>query len=287
VRIVYAGLVLIHFAVLYPDLAHWFSCEGVLPYEMSREVVSVHTWTLLAWLPDTPAAVHMAFWIAVGHAAALLVGVLPRVNAFFLFLWIVSFQVRNSIIHDGEDNLMRLMAFFMIWLPSGRCWSANSLLRRWWWGQEQGECLAPGWPLRLLQIEMAAMFFSSGLLKLSGEAWLNGTAMYYVSRLTDFFGRFPAPAWLFDTPWAVAAITWSVLAAELVIPLLLWFRETRPMCLVVVLLFHLANEWTMNLFLFHWLMLCGWIAFIQPADLTPLSRLWQSRKSTRPGQLAG
>ena len=113
---------------------------------------------------------------------------------------------------------------------------------------------------------MAAMLFSSALVKLGGDPWLDGTAIYYVSRLDDHFGRFYVPAFVFDTPWVVAFITWSVLVAELLCPLLIWFRETRLPCLFILAAFHLANEWTMNLFLFHWLMLCGWLAFVTPAD---------------------
>ena len=67
-------------------------------------------------------------------------------------------------------------------------------------------------------------------------------------------------------------MTWSVVAAEFSIPILIWFKETRRPCLLVLLIFHLANEWTMNLFLFHPLMVCGWIAFVTPEDfawLTP------------------
>ena len=119
---------------------------------------------------------------------------------------------------------------------------------------------------------MAALLFSSGLVKLGGDAWLGGTALYYVSRLDDFFGRFFVPAWVFDTPLVVALLTWSVLAIELLVPLLIWFRETRRPCLLAVLIFHLANEWTMNLFLFHWLMLCGWMSFLTPDDFSWLSR---------------
>jgi hypothetical protein len=282
IRLVYAALVLIHLAVLYPDLERWFTSVGVLPYELSRDTVSSYSWTLLGWLPDTSAAVHTAFWVATGHAVCLLMGLLPRFNAFFLFLWIVSFEVRNEVIMDGEDRLMRMLGFLMIWLPSGQCWSVHSLLRRWRKkSTAPDDCLVAGWPLRLIQIEMAAMFLSSGLLKLSGQAWLDGTAMYYVSRLDDFFGRLPVPAWMFDTPWVVALITWSVLAAELFIPLLIWFRETRLPCLTIVLAFHLANEWTMNLFLFHWLMLCGWMAFLRPEDLIRLSNVFSRDNPTK------
>jgi hypothetical protein len=47
---------------------------------------------------------------------------------------------------------------------------------------------------------------------------------------------------------------------------LIWFRETRRLALALVVLFHLANEWTMHLHLFHWVMLVGWLAFVQPQD---------------------
>ena len=75
------------------------------------------------------------------------------------------------------------------------------------------------------------------------------------------------PDWPWDTPWVVALMTWSVLVLELAVPLLIWFRETRRLCLVLLLLFHLGNEWTMHLFLFHWIMLCGWLSFVTADDL--------------------
>jgi HTTM domain len=296
VRIAYATLVLIHLAVLYPDLDYFFSDRGVLPLEKAPELVSPYAWSLLARLPSTSPTVHVCFWIAVAHAVAVLVGAWPRMNALFLFLWIVSFQNRNNMINDGQDTVMRLIGFFMIWLPSGQCWSVNALVRRWLHqpeAQARGPaavdlttpehsrhvaCAVPGWGLRLLQIQMAAILLSTGLVKLSGDSWLNGTALYYVSRLDDHFGRFTTPAWVFDSPWIVALMTWGVLVVELAAPLLIWFRETRRACLAALVAFHLANEWTMNLFLFHWLMLCGWMAFLSPDDFR---WLWRRRDGVK------
>jgi hypothetical protein len=283
VRIMYATLVLVHLAVLWPDLDLWFTDSGVLPLENSREAFSPYAWSLFLRWPSTPEVVRLCYGLTVCHAAALLVGFLPRVNAFSLFVWLVSLQNRNHLILDGEDTLMRMLAFFLIWIPSGQCWSLNALIRHCVVGtpaaSSRGADLeVSGWGLRLLQIEMALILFTTGLIKLSGQSWLDGTALYYVSRLDDTFGRFPVPAVLFDTPWIVALLTWAVLIAELVIPLLIWFRETRRACLVALVVFHLANEWTMNLFLFHWLMLCGWISFVAPADLAWLRLGGVSRK---------
>jgi hypothetical protein len=47
---------------------------------------------------------------------------------------------------------------------------------------------------------------------------------------------------------------------------------------VALIAFHLANEWTMNLFLFHWLMVCGWLAFVSPDDFRWLVRWREDEK---------
>jgi hypothetical protein len=293
VRIAFAIVTLLNLAVLYPDLDHWFTDQGVLPAEVSREVARPYAWSVLWLLPSTPAVVHACYWIAVAQTVLLLVGVVPRLQALGVFVWLVSFTNRNYLIVDGEDTVFRLIAFFLIWMPVGRCWSVDALVRRWWQGPhlnplpegegvrdprpsplpegEQERCAAPGWGLRLLQIQMCLMFLSAGLCKLDGNSWLNGTAIYYVARLDDYFGRFAAPDWPFDWPWAVALLTWSVIAIELLVPIFVWFRETRRLCLVAVVLFHLGNEWTMHLFLFHWVMLAGWLAFVEPSDFAWLS----------------
>ncbi|MDX1947894.1 MAG: HTTM domain-containing protein [Pirellulaceae bacterium] len=307
VRIAYALVLLVNLAVLYPDLALWFTDDGVLPLQVSREIGEPHQWSLLWPWPSTLAVVQVGYWLLVGHTFLLLVGLASRLNALAVLAWLISFQHRNPVILDGEDLVFRLLAFYLILMPCGRNWSVDAAVAAWWRkDRRQGSGvrrqetaadavahstthhspltapavssslspvsspLAPAFGLRLLQIQMAVIFFTAGLWKLGGEPWLNGTALYYVARMDDYFGRFPVPAILFDTPWIVALLTWAVVIAELAIPVLIWFRETRRLCLVAVVLFHLANEWTMHLFLFHWIMLVGWLAFVRPEEIRGL-----------------
>lgn len=97
--------------------------------------------------------------------------------------------------------------------------------------------------------------------------------MYYVSHLTDYFGRFPTPDFFWQTPSVVRLITWGVIAAELLIPLLIWWRGARLWALAAALLFHLTSEYSMFLFLFHWIMLVGWASFLTGDDLDAIARL--------------
>src|SRR3954468_18452031 len=65
VRVMYAVLVLIDLAVLYPDLDRWFGEQGVLPRESAREAVSPYAWSLLFELPPDSTVLQACFWIAV------------------------------------------------------------------------------------------------------------------------------------------------------------------------------------------------------------------------------
>ncbi|HUE73673.1 MAG TPA: HTTM domain-containing protein [Pirellulaceae bacterium] len=273
VRIGYAALVLVWLAVLYPDLSTWYGEEGVLPLATAEKTMPGGAWTLLAIFPKSLAWLYAAYAMAIVHALLLLAGFASRLNAAALWVWIVSFCHRNEVILDAEDTVFRLIGFFLVLMPAGAGWRlrigdcglriASSPIRNG----------SPAWALRLLQIQMCVIFLSAAAAKLESAEWRDGTAMFYVSRLTDYFGRFPAPDFLWQTPWCVRTITWGVIAAELAIPVLIWLPPARRWALAAAVAFHLANEYTMHLFLFHWIMLVGWASFLTGDDLDAIGRL--------------
>ncbi len=276
IRIGLAALVLVNLAALYPNLEKWFGESGVLPQGLPHLPEGSWQWTLLDGVPQTPLALQVCFWIFVLQTVCLLLGLASRCSAVAVFIWIVSFQHRNQLILDGEDKVMRLIAFFLIFMPLAEIWSVDAwLLRR---GKSQAEpyqSQASPWAQRMLQYFMVLVMLATGLWKFAGEPWRDGTALYYVARIDDLFGRFWVPHYFFDTRWTVRAMTWSVLYVELVIPFLIWIPRARRFSLLVLLAFHLSNEWAMHLFLFHWIMLCGWLSFLKREDLDAVARVWR------------
>jgi hypothetical protein len=119
----------------------------------------------------------------------------------------------------------------------------------------------------VLQIEMCWIRWSAGVEKLGGGYWWSGDAVYYVLHLDDLGYHLPIPAAVRASPIVFRPLTWSALAIELFAPFLLWFRETRRAALVAIVALHIGIEYMMNLVLFEWVMLVGWIAHGQPADL--------------------
>lgn len=273
IRIAYGSLMLVYVAVLWPDVTLWYGEHGVLPVATAHAMwgdMRAFRWSVLDWLPPGDLWLQVYIGVFFVQAVCLLTGFGSRFNAICTWIWLISFQNRNTLITDGEDKVFHLVGLYLIFMPLGHAWSLDSLLRKRW--NLPALTPASGWAVTLLQIQMALIYMSAAIMKMTGEAWLNGTAMYYVSRLDDYFGRFPTPRFLFDSPMFVALFTWSVIAVEFCVPLLIWFKETRLVCLALVLLFHVGCDYTMNLFLFQWIMLVGWMSFLTPGDLSIFSR---------------
>jgi len=275
IRIGYSLLLLVNVLVLWLDLDLWFTAAGLVPYPVSREIVDPDTLTLFAWLPDTPAVVRLCAVLFTVHIVLLLLGAFSRVQAICVFVWLVSFQHRNIILFDGEDTVFRMLGFFLIFTPLGRHWSLD---RRWHRPKREDHAPGPAWALRLIQLQMTLIYVSTAWEKASGKDWLDGTALYYVSRLDDLFGKFPVPSSLFESLFACKVMSWSVLAIEFGLPVALWFRETRRLALVTAIFFHLATDYAMNLFLFHWIMLVGLLSFVEPDDWRD-TKAWFSRRT--------
>jgi len=265
-RVGYAMLLLIHTAVAWADAGRWFSDDGVLRAETAQRILGPSGWSLLYLFPSTETVAQIGLTALFVHALLLLLGLWSRLQAAAIFVWLVSFQNRNPFINDGEDIVFRLIAFMMIWLPLDAYWSLG---RRRTKAMETSDLWIPdkssAWGLRLIQMEMTAIYASTAFCKLEGDTWHNGTALWYVSRMTDDFGRCIPSSW-FDHPGLTAAATWSVLIVEFAMPVAFWFRATRKLAILAGVGLHLGIELSMNLFLFQWIMMLGLLAFVVPSE---------------------
>jgi hypothetical protein len=73
-----------------------------------------------------------------------------------------------------------------------------------------------------------------------------------------------------------------VLLLEWLLPLALWLPRTRKAALLIGILFHLSIDYTMNLFLFHWLMIVGLLSFAEFGDLQRVAGVLRRRLRRAP-----
>lgn len=273
-RIGYGVLLLINVLLWAPDLRLWFTEAGLLPAAAARDIVNEHSPTVLGWVA-APWWPYACYGVLVAASVLLTLGWHTRIQAIIVLIGLTSFQNRNYAIVDGEDTLFRLFAFYLALCPAGWAFSLDA-----WRRARRGDASPPPvpWGLRLFQIQLAVVYLSSAIEKTSGVDWRAGDALYYVARLDDSFGKFPLPALVFGSLAFGKLMTWGTLALEWTLPFLLFYRRTRRAALVIAIAFHVAIEYSMNLFLFHWLMILGLLSFAEVAELRALWRRVTGRR---------
>lgn len=269
IRIGFALLLLIQLSIFWIDAHYWFTDAGVLRTDTAKGMLSETDWSLLYILPSTIEAVRLCLGIMMLHVILLLVGFYSRFQATAIFIWLVSFQNRNPIIMDGEDTVFRIFAFILIWLPLDHYYALRSTSIT---KSPVSLDYSSAWALRLMQVQMTALYASTFLSKLQGNTWHDGSALWYVSRMTDNYGRF-IPASLFDIYAVSAVATWGTLFIEAALPIALWIRPLRKWAILAGFALHLGIEISMNLFLFQWIMMLGLLSFVVPRE-------WETRKTT-------
>jgi hypothetical protein len=272
-RIALAAVLLLDVLALYlPQLGDFFGPNSLAGLH-GTEISSPH-WT--GWLVAGNANPSLLYGLAIAWAVAaglLLLGCLSRLSALVAWALAMLFWTRNPHIHNAGDTVRITILFYLMLSPCGAVWSVDSWRRR---GRSSSRVYVPPWPLCLLFIQMAVIYFYNGVHKVLGPQWRAGHSLHYVmadltlSRVS--FVRLPTP----DV--ATQILTWVVLAWELSFPLLVLWRQTRTAALLLGVAFHVGIGLTMELGVFAPYMLCLYAPLVpwerlagRPALLAPAS----------------
>ena len=127
------------------------------------------------------------------------VGFKTRISSIIVFVLMVSFQQRTINMLSSADLLLRIFFMYMMFAPSGNAYSIDSIIAKF-----KGKPLNrnhANWVHRLIQIQIAVVYVSTVISKAKGETWLDGSAVYYATRLADLT-RFPTP-FILDWKWSI------------------------------------------------------------------------------------
>jgi hypothetical protein len=223
--------------------------------------------------------------------SAMAAGYHSRLAVFAALAGSIAQKSWNSYPLTSGHEVLIVVLFYLLWTDCGAVLSVDAwrARRRAEAGSRGGDALPPGgaeagapathaiWPLRLLRFHVALIYFNSGLWKLFGELWRDGTAVHYaVSH--NIFRRFPfvVPP---EAEWMLTLGTYVTLAWELAFPLLILHRWTRPVALIVGILVHLGIWSTIEVGAFSWLMIASYIAFLDPSATARRVSKWSTGRS--------
>lgn len=246
-RIVYGCILILDLWMLYPDLISFFGSESFLnlkSFDLSDDQI------------------FGIFYLWIISALALTVG--------FGFRWFMAlhlailffFHRENVHILNNGDILMRVLGIYLFISPANRSFSVDNWIRyrkkKAWKPYWAGEM----WPLRLMQIQISLMYLSTFWYKCLGEKWLDGTAVYYATRVESFV-YLPIP-FVLDQAWSLKLLTWGTLFIEVFLGICLWIPRLRIWAISLGIALHLSILLSMNILIFQLIAMSSYLLFLDP-----------------------
>jgi predicted DCC family thiol-disulfide oxidoreductase YuxK len=229
---------------------------------------------LLAW--------HVVFLFS---CVAFMVGWRTSWVKWIVLVGEISYVHRNPALTYGVDRILCSLLFILCLAPIGRALSLDRVrevraakhidleaMPRPYTNIWAGACI------RLIQIQMATLFFYSGISKIQGDVsdWRNGNAVWLVFSSEDYYNRLLLD--LFASHyWLVPVATYAVLLLEIAFPFLIWQRSTRAYILAAAILLHIQIGVFMGLSYFAFVAIMGHMSFVRPEWLAGLGKVWKQK----------
>lgn len=243
----------------YAGRATFFGPDGVYGLDGIRDYTSgVGTWSLYA---VSSSGVFFEIVFHTGLVVALLVmfgvGGRPVLAVHYVLLW--SLYMANPAFMDGGDALAATAVLFLLLT---RCYSAFTIVKR-RRARETGPVasLCNNTGLLLLATQVTVVYLMAGLYKVQGELWQDGTALYYILNVPEFFLPNVTPL-LTQSDWLMVIGAYATVLTSVFFPVLVFFRAGRPLAVTAMLTFHLAIAVLMGLTSFALVMAAFDVLFV-------------------------
>ncbi|MCM2350802.1 MAG: HTTM domain-containing protein [Bacteriovoracaceae bacterium] len=264
-RIMFGLFLFLNGISLVEDFEVWFGIgsNALVPLQDSFTFYKNFRINIYKWLSPTEFSAWLVLVTYIATSFFVMIGFKTRISTIICFILMVSMQNRNYSILNSGDTLMRCMLFLMMFAPTQVKYSVDAYLKK--NKDEPFETEISILTIRLLQLQFSLVYLATTLFKLKGYDWVDGSAVYYTSRLVNF-QRIVLPI-VFDYPFLVKFATWSALFIEFAMGSLVWVKELRLPVLISGLLLHLLIEISMSIGFFEWVMISSYILFLAPKEI--------------------
>lgn len=251
----------------------------------------VQKWGVHPALAETQGQYSWSIWFHVTHPTAMqlihgfnltvmflfAVGFATRATSVLTWVAVLQYVNRTPTILFGMDQMMVILATYLMIGPSGAYFSVDRWLSKrgysWaqWLGGSPAPSVAANLALRLMQVHMCFIYTAAGLAKLLGSTWWGGTALWYGIANYEFsWIRQPIYAgalrwvsqhrWLWESLMSFCVIYTLVL--QISFPYLVWQKRFRWALISGAILLHTMISTLMGLLGFGLCMFALVLAFI-------------------------
>jgi len=274
---------LLHYGLASPYLFDFWGDAGWMPRDLALTELSDPWMQSVFFYFKSPwqwIVFHAVFLIA---CAALMLGWRTSSVKWIVLIGQISYDYRNPILSYGVDKILACLLFILCVAPIGRAISLDRVRAVRAAKLKNLETIVlpysspwSGACIRLMQIQMALLFFYSAISKLKGDDWWSGDAVWIVFTTGEHYNRVILDV-LASHYWLVNFATYGTLLIEIAFPFLIWQQRTRPYLLAAAIFIHVQFAVLMGLFYFSFVMIMGHMSFVRPEWLARLGSAWKRR----------
>jgi hypothetical protein len=265
-RILIATVALINLLMVSIDFGAWYTEYGYVPLEVTRQWMGDHP-RLNVFVGITNPHVTMALYALITLSALLTaIGLWTRVSSIILAVGVISLHHRNPLMLHGGDTLMRMLLIYLAVGPAGAACSLDRLIGLWKGKLSPEPPLVRLWPQRLVQYQLALVYFTTVWHKWLGTYWRDGTATWYPHQLSEF-DRFWTPKFLEYQPFT-SITTYGTLFIEFALATLVFWKPLRKWVLLGGLGLHGFIEYRFNIPLFAFIITSAYVCFYEGHEVS-------------------
>jgi hypothetical protein len=228
----------------------------------------------------------VAYLLVVVSGIALMVGVFTRITTVTTVILWTSVYVANPYVGSGGDAMLRMVLFYLCFTNAGKVWSVDA-----WLQERRGvrNRLAPPWlsatlhnlAVILMIHQVVMVYVGSALWKVQSPVWRDGTAVYYPLQTEAYSPWNDVLQPIFANTLFISGATWTAIVVQLFFPVLLIYRPTRMVALVIITGMHLGIGFLMGIMYFSLAMIA--VDMMLVSDKTWIfasdtaQRLWRRR----------
>ena len=284
-RFVLGGVLFLHaasrvpeFGVLYGSASGaWSGAYRELVRSFLAQDLATPALWLTSWLaglgPEPRQLLVIALYgLLLVSSLAFTIGLYTRTLGAVAIALHLLFLSIHPLAHYGWASMMAPLTLYVVLSRSGEFASVDAW-RKWRRiGASLPSDLVPAWPMRLLQVQVTALYFHSGFARIDDPDWLRGEVLFEALTRT-LFSRFTFDLELFVP--ALWLLSYAVFLLEPLAAFVLWIPRLRTLCALALIAMHVTLEILTNVGWWNYIMIGGLLAFLPPswvARLLPARR---------------
>ena len=296
------GLLALYFQLTYtPDLTRFFAEGGLLTPQLTEQWnggVAGFNPAQFSYLSycGTPEKLYAAHAVGAIVLVLMTIGLFSRTTTVLGLIVVLSYIQRAPMITTQLETVLAMLMLYLCLGPSGASWSVDR-----WWVRRRATGSAPlaHWErprfsativVRLVQVHLCLAYVMMGLAKIRGvsvfgpdmvqDPWGAGVAVWWLAARPD--SQWINFTWLRNWPLVVNFWTHAIVVFELLFPVLIWHRLTRPLMLTVAAAMWGSLALISGIAPFSLAMLIGNLAFFPPQTLRMLTGGGAASSASRP-----